>query len=433
MPLRRTLAWFVRNVRATDVREPVRIDLERNREAAVELGAHNPPDMPLYRFKLGLRAGFSGEAEACIPVFRKTNPHPHPILKEIFYCEVAGTTLEAANVQALREKAASMLETLAPAGSLPLAYFRVPEVDYSLPVYEEGGKIVCPVIAGPNLKAKDLATIRGHVYRYLLNAGYVRDPDQFELQVVRPSDLRLVPPAAILASLDDPAIWFATVEGRSPEGLVIGLLGESTELRPQERERAGPQAVSSPPAATDVASLLRLVANELVEARRIEDPFALYAREVRPEIWSRTEAVTADAGHRLECWLEGDGDEAAKLELPLRRTAAGELVTALEDQGICVFVAGSEAALAQTVGRYLSRQGFLRWEEAIDVVAEGPPVHAGGTEVSGGATSRIVSGEEIRFPRLESTTRPDGPRGRDEKLETEEHPKEERKEEVGLP
>jgi hypothetical protein len=385
--------------------------------------------MPLYRFRLGLRAGFSGEAEACIPVYRRTNPHPHPILKEIFYCEVAGITLEAANVHALREKAGSMLETLAPAGSLPLAYFRVPEVDYSLPVYEEGGKIICPVIAGPKLKAKDLATIRVHVYRYLHNAGYVSDDGHFELEVVRPSDLRLVPPAATLASLDDPALWLATVEGRSPEGLVIGLLGESTELKPQERERAGPQPVSAPPAATDVASLLRLVANELVDAGRLEDQFALYAREVRPEIWSRTEAVTGDAGHRLECWLEGDDGESTKLELPLRRTAAGELVTALEDQGICVFVAGSEAALAQTVGRYLSGQGFLRWEEAIDVVAQRELAEPGGAEVTGSGAGRIVSGDEIRFPRLESATRQDKPQEPIEKPQT----PEERKEEVGLP
>jgi hypothetical protein len=392
MGLRDTLNWFVHNVRTTDVQEPVRIDLERNREAAVAMGAQNPPDMPLYRFRLGLRAGFGGEAEACIPVFRRVNLHPHPVLKEIFYCEVAGTTLEAANVHALREKAAAMLETLAPAGSLPLAYFRVPEMDYSLPIYEEGGKIVCPVIAGPKLKAKELAIMRGFVYRYLLNAGYVSDQSHFEIQVVRPSDLRLVPPAAILSSLDDPELWFATVEGRSPEGLVIGLLGEWTELKPQERERAGAQPLSAPPAATDIASLLRLVANELVEAGRLEDPFALYSREVRPEIWSRTEAVTDDAGHRLECWLEGDDGEPAKLELPLRRTAAGELVTAFEDQGICVFVAGAEAALAQKVGRYLSGQGFLGSEEAIEVVADQPLAETAGAEVTGGGGDRIASG-----------------------------------------
>jgi hypothetical protein len=434
MGLRDAFDWFVHNVRTTDVQQPVHVDLERNREAAVEMGARNPPDMPLYRFSLGVRAGFSGEAEACIPVYKRVNPHPHPVLKEIFYCEVAGTTLEAANVHALRKKVASMLETLAPAGSLPLAYFRVPELDYSLPVYEEGGKIICPVIAGPRLKAKDLATMRGHVYRYLFNAGYVSDQSHLEIQVVRPSDLRLVPPAAILSSLDDPELWFATVEGRSPEGLVIGLLGESTELEPQERERAGVQQVSAPPAATDVASLLRLVGNELVEAGRVEDPFALYAREVRPEIWSRTEAVTDDAGHRLECWLEGETDEPAKLELPLRRTAAGELVTALEDQGICVFVAGAEAALAQKVGRYLSDQGFLRWEEAIEVVAPEPLAAAAGADVRGGGGDRIVSGEEIRFPRLEFDPRP--PQAASETdaegFETPDE-QEEPKEEVGLP
>jgi hypothetical protein len=210
---------------------------------------------------------------------------------------------------------------------------------------------------------------------------------------------------------------------------VIGLLGESTELKAQERERAGAGPISSPPAATDIASLLRLVANELVQAGRLEDPFTLYAREVRPEIWSRTEAVTDDAGHRLECWLEGDGDEPTKLALPLRRTAAGELVTALDDQGICVFVAGAEADLAQKVGRYLSGQGFLRWEEAIEVVAEQPLAASTGGEVTGGGGDRIVSGAEIHFPRLESGSRPAAaPEDERERFDT----PEERKEEVGL-
>src|SRR5919108_304703 len=116
--------------------QAVPISLERNREAAVEMGAVNPPDVPVYRFRLGLRAGFSGDQSAAIPVFKKVNPHPHPVLKEIFYCEVAGTDVEAANVHALRDKVARVLETLAPGKALPIAYFRVPAMDYSLPVYE---------------------------------------------------------------------------------------------------------------------------------------------------------------------------------------------------------------------------------------------------------------------------------------------------------
>src|SRR5438034_8352137 len=145
--LRRPFDWFMRNARDVGSHDIIPIELERNREAAVELGAQNPPDLPLYTFRLGLRAGFSGDQRAAVPVFRKVNPHRHPVLKEIFYCEVAGSVLEAANVHALRDKVARMLETLAPAKSLPLAYFRVPAMDYSLPAYEEGGQIVCPIIA----------------------------------------------------------------------------------------------------------------------------------------------------------------------------------------------------------------------------------------------------------------------------------------------
>jgi hypothetical protein len=392
--LKGALDWFVRNVRATTPGEPVSIEVERNREAAIEMGAENPPDVPVYTFRLGLRAGFSGELRAGIPVYKKVNPNPHPVLKEIFYCEVAGSVLEAANVHALREKVARMLEALAPAKALPLAYFRVPALDYSLPVYEEGGEIVCPVIAGPKLKASELAAMRLHVYRYLLNAGYVSDESQVDLRVVRPSDLKLVPPAAIICSIDDPNTWLATVEGRSAEGLVIGLLGEATELRPEERVRAGAQPLSSPPAATDIASLLRLVSSGLVQAGRIDDPFALFAKQVGPEIWARTEDLTDEVGHKLSCWLEGE--EPTQLELPLRRTAAGELVTALHDQGICVFIASEESVLAHKVGRYLSDHGFLRWEDTVEVVAEERAKRPAPAE-----HDRIVGAEDIQFSRLE--------------------------------
>jgi hypothetical protein len=425
--LRDTLNWFVRTVRETVPHERIPIELERNRDAVVEMGAKNPPDMPLYRFRLGLRAGFSGEARATIPVFRRVNPNPHPVLKEIFYCEIAGTVAEAANVEALREKTARMLETLAPGKSLPLAYFRVPAVDYSLPVYEDDGRIVCPVIVGSKLKAKDLATMRGHVFRYLVGAGYVTDHSQVELWVLRPSDFRLVPPAAIITSVEEPDLWFPTVEGRSQEGSVIGVLGEGAELRTDEHARAGFESASGAPAATDVTALLRLIGTRLAESGRIESPFDLHAGEVRPEIWARTERVTDDVGRRLTCWLETE--EVTKLELPLRRTAAGELVTALQDQGICVFVAADEPELAGRVGRYLSRHGFLRWQDAVEVVAE---------EAARGPSDQLLASGEIEFPRKEiefSRLEFGEPSGQPGSASTEENAFEDRKneEEVRFP
>jgi hypothetical protein len=109
-------------------------------------------------------------------------------------------------------------------------------------------------------------------------------------------------------------------------------------------------------------------------------------------MWARTEQLTDDVGHRLVCWLEGD--EPVRLELPLRRTAAGELLTALEDQGICVFLASEERLLAAKLGRYLSGHGFLRWEDTVEVVAEQPaPLEAAG--------GRLITTPEIEFARLD--------------------------------
>ena len=178
---------------------PVAIDIERNPAAVVELGAENPPDLPLYVLRVGVRGGF-GRVRAGLPVYRRENPSPHPVLKEIYQCEVAGKVLEAANIYALREKVQRQLEVIAPARSLPLCYFRAPRYDYSLPVHEEGSHLVCPVLTGPKIRARSLAELRGPVVRHLLTAGYLTSDEEPDVLVLRPSDLRLVPPAAVIRS-----------------------------------------------------------------------------------------------------------------------------------------------------------------------------------------------------------------------------------------
>jgi hypothetical protein len=335
--------------------EPVPISFERNPGVAVELGARNRPDVPIFLLRVGLRGGFEGATQAGIPAYRRDNPAPHPILKEIYHCEVAGKVLEAANIHALRAKAQRQLEVIAPARSLPLGYFRAPRYDYSLPIYEEGSHLVCPVLAGPRIKADGLAELREPALRHLRAAGYLDAGEEAELLVVRPSDLRLVTPAALIRSIDDETVWLPAVEGSSSEGPVVGLLGHPAELvfEPRQRRSAAPQP---PPSAPDVVALLRLVGQSMLRAGRIASPWALHACEVRPEIWARTEELTDPTARILSAHLEG----GARIEVPTRRTAAGESVGAIRDESIVVFLAGDDDALAGVIGRYLVAAGFLR-------------------------------------------------------------------------
>jgi hypothetical protein len=350
--------------------EPISVDLERNPDAIVELGAHNPPDVPLYVLRIGIEGGF-GRARAGLPVFRRENPSPHPVLKEIYHCEVAGKTLEAANVYALRGKVQRQLEVIAPARSLPLCYFRAPRFDYSLAVYEEGSHLVCPVLAGPKIKADELAEIREPVVRHMRTSGYLDPDEEPEVLVVRPSDLRQVPPAAVIRCLDEPGLWMPTVEGSSPEGPVIGLLVHPAELTAATRRRRGATAADAPPSAPDVSALLRYIGGEMAVKGRLLNPWSLYAADVRPEIWARTEELTEPTARTLTAHLEG----GAAIEVPVHRTAAGESVGALRERAICVFLAGDDDALATVIGRYLTGGGFLR--DAADLrpelIREAPP------------------------------------------------------------
>ena len=293
------------------------------------------------------------------------------MLKEIYACEVAGKVLEAANIYALRAKVQRQLDVIAPARSLPLCYFRAPRYDYSLGVYEEGAHLVCPVLAGPRIRAQNLAEMREPVLDHLRAAGYLTADEEPEILVLRPSDLQLVPPAAVIRCLEAPAIWLPTVEGASAEGPVVGLLSHPTELVTEVRRRRGSPEREPPPSAPDVSGLLRWIGGEMVVRGRLSDPWSLYACEVRPEIWARTEELTDPTDRTLFAHLDG----GTTLEIPVRHTAAGEAVGAIRDVGISVFLAGDHDALAAVIGSYLVSAGFLRDPGDLrpELVREAPP------------------------------------------------------------
>jgi len=356
-----TLWSWIRSVVADrGEHEPVPIDLERTPGGG-------------YAFRLGVRAGIGGQETARIPVGSRPNADRHPILKEIHFCEVGGLTLEAANPYALRRKTAALLETMAPGRSLPVCYFRSPQMDYELPVYEDGGRFVSPVFGGPSLKARDLAGVRQSVCRYLISAGYVHEADEVEVGVLRPRDLSRVAPAAVFRCLAEGSeLWLPSVEGTSPDGPVVGVLGHAQELRAPSRRRrsAGPAAPDPAPAAPDVVALLHLVQTELGRAGRAEEGASVYASEVRPEIWAGAERRTEDARSRLVAHLSDEG--STRLELTVRRTGAGDVATALVDRDISVFLAREEDALASLVGRYLAGHQFLRFEQEVEIHPAAP-------------------------------------------------------------
>jgi hypothetical protein len=351
-------SWIKRVVTEHGELAPVPIDLERSQEG--------------YTFHLGVRAGFGGQETARIPIHVRPNPDPHPILKEIHWCEVAGQTLEAANPYALKEKVARALERIAPGHALPLAYFRVPDMDYELPTYEEEGQIVAPILMGPTLKARDMAGIRREICRYLIQAGYVNEPDEVIVGVVRPRDLSRVPPAAILRSLTQDEVWMPTVEGVSPEGPVVGLLAHPAELRGRSRIRAqiGPAPSDLAPAAPDVVGLLRFVRAERT-LRSLFDAEGLYAACVRPEIWRAAEQRLQPTGGSLVAHLTDD--DVSRIELPVMRMGSGEVVTALEHAGINVLLAPNDDALATALGQLLERSGFLRYAQEVEIHRAAPP------------------------------------------------------------
>jgi hypothetical protein len=290
-------------------------------------------------------AGVNGGA-ARVAVQRRPNTAPHPILKEIHSCDVAGRHLEAESADALRGKVARMLEGIAPGKSLPIAYFRAPEAHYELPVYEdEGGHIVAHAFGGPRSRARDLAAVRAHVLRHLTNAGYVASDDDLEVGLIDPADLSLIEPLAVFRSLHDAQLWIPWTDRADTRSPRIDALG-----------------LDAPAGGNDLLTLLGWARGEL------DGPAAegLYASRVRPETWRSAEALAAPAGVTIAADL--DGGEAMHLELPVLRTRDADLAVALDSGGIDAFVAPTPDALAAAVGLRLQQCGFLRSPERVRVL-----------------------------------------------------------------
>jgi hypothetical protein len=62
-------------------------------------------------------------------------------------------------------------------------------------------------------------------------------------------------------------------------------------------------------------------------------------------------------------------DDLQTLELPVRRTAAGDVATAIEDRGISILLAADHERLAAAVARRLAAAGHLQGHDAVEVVA----------------------------------------------------------------
>ena len=113
-------------------------------------------------------------------------------------------------------------------------------------------------------------------------------------------DERLAAEESDAECLVDHEFWLPTVEGISAEGPVIGVLANAARLSEPERRRAGtaPLVQDAAPAEADVMSLLRLLRAEMTPKYDWERMAALYASEIRPEIWEAVEARSEDAGVR---------------------------------------------------------------------------------------------------------------------------------------
>ena len=175
--------------------------------------------------------------------------------------------------------------------------------------------------------------------------------------VLRPSDLRLVPPAAVIRSLDDPACGCRRSRAPPPRARWSACLPSPPSCATEAAGGAARRAWPLPPPPPTSARCCATSARDDRPRARSSSPWTLYAAEVRPEIWARTEEL-----HRRHRPRPGgaSGGRRRRSRCRCATPRRGEAVGAISDQGIAVFLAGDHDALATAIGRYLVASGFLR-------------------------------------------------------------------------
>jgi hypothetical protein len=305
---------------------------------AQELG--EPPALRMSADGAGFEVDLRDGGRIRLPVSRRPNPSPHPILKEIHACEVAGRTLEAESTEALAERVVAALETIAPGGRLPLLWFRAPATGYEVAAYRDGDDVACPVLgAGRRLKAPTVAALRREVTRNLVSGGQLHEDDELEVRMLRAADARRIAPRAVLSS----------------ERQWLPCVGDDGGLRTLD------PVGGAPVEAGDLLTLLR-------EARRRSGDARLHAVDVDPDAWHEAAGATRPSGMRLTA--EPQSGSGPRLELEVRRLPAGDLAAAVDDDGIQVFLAADERALAELVGNRLARSGFVAFPGEVETLPD---------------------------------------------------------------
>ena len=244
---------------------------------------------------------------ARLPVRWRRN-RGHPILKEVYWVEVAGMRVEKGNLAALEAAVPQAVAAFLEHGTLPYYFVTTPQG--SFPVYLVRGRLLLKTDTG-TFGAEDVGELWQRLAEHLLAARRIAALEEIEVCLLLWRDLQLYPTALLLRD-GRVLVPIFLCPGYGAPQLIYDVIGQPSRF-------LGPG---------ELFALRRELAQELWARRAIPHTGALKMDRLRDEVWRALEGLARPTLYVLVCHQD---DQA--LEFPVYE-AEGEFF-ALQRASYC--------------------------------------------------------------------------------------------------
>lgn len=331
----------------------VSVNLKRNRLGKGE--GEGPP----YFYEIHL--GGNHKVQPRVPVYWRPNESPDLLMREIWSCEVAGTRLEKANLQALGKAVEQTVQGLLKGSSLPSHFLYLRPRGFWIPVYpERRGGYRAYLLGGLQFAGDDLEELWGKTCRHLREVDRLSDSSELAVYLCAGENLQLCPPGLTFRYEKRGGVsWIPVFYRKAVTGGIEiccdapGLEGGNGWTRHLE----------------DLWSLRNRIVARLVGSGAIGSPGDLWLAEVRPEIREALEKFLARSEFVFAYYDESRG-VAEKVRVPVWRWH-DELLGYIETLGGLSVIyfggqledLGSKISYALVERKIISDPGYLNVEK----------------------------------------------------------------------
>ena len=304
---------------------PFEVKLRRNLD--YHEGAPEPKYFFVYELELGEVIG--RPVASRLPVFWRPNDTPHPILKEIYWVDIAGVRVEKGNLAALERAIPQAVLGLLDFGTIPYYYISLPGGD-RLPVFLTGGKLR---LREPSLEGQDIGQLWHRLGDLLLQQKKIHAKEEVEVSLLLWKELKVHSTAFVL--VDGRA--FVPVFWHGKDELNYDVIGQPPRFLPLE----------------EAFALRREVAKDLTAKHQLSSTYEVRMEQVPDGVWEglRKKARATDRVLSYE-------EKGKRQEIPVYE-AEGEVFAARRMSRLGLLFAPNMDELAQRVSADLARRGHI--------------------------------------------------------------------------